>query len=39
MIIYGTGKDGEREIDFIGEKDGKRIYMQACCLLSDEQTV
>jgi len=34
-----TGKDGEREIDFIGEKDGERIYVQACYLLSDEKTV
>lgn len=34
-----TGKDGEREIDFIGEKDGERIYVQACYLLADEKTV
>lgn len=34
-----TGKDGEREIDFIGEKNGERIYVQACYLLADEKTV
>lgn len=33
-----TGKDGEREIDFIGEKDGERVYVQACYLLADEKT-
>lgn len=34
-----TGKDGDREIDFIGEKNGERIYVQACYLLADEKTV
>ena len=34
-----TGKDGEREIDFIGEKNGERMYVQACYLLADESTV
>jgi predicted AAA+ superfamily ATPase len=34
-----TGKDGEREIDFIGEKNGERIYVQACYLLADEKTL
>ena len=34
-----TGKDGEREIDFIAEKDGERVYVQACYLLADEKTV
>ncbi|MCD8540224.1 MAG: ATP-binding protein, partial [Leadbetterella sp.] len=34
-----TGKDGEREIDFIGEKNGERIYVQACYLLADDSTI
>ena len=34
-----TGKDGEREIDFICEKNGERVYVQACYLLSDEKTI
>jgi len=34
-----TGRDGDREIDFIGEKAGERIYVQACYLLADEKTV
>ncbi|MBX2931265.1 MAG: ATP-binding protein [Chitinophagaceae bacterium] len=34
-----TGKDGEREIDFIGEKNGERIYVQVCYLLADESTI
>ena len=34
-----TGKDGEREVDFIGERDGERIYVQACYLLADEKTI
>lgn len=33
------GKDSEREIDFIGEKNGERIYVQACYLLADEKTI
>ena len=34
-----TSKDGEREIDFIGEKGGERVYIQACYLLAEEKTV
>jgi len=34
-----TGRDGDREIDFIAEKDGERVYVQACYLLSDEKTI
>lgn len=34
-----TGKDGDREIDFIGEKNGERIYVQACYMLIDEKTI
>lgn len=34
-----TGKDDNREIDFIGEKNKERIYVQACYLLADEKTI
>ncbi len=34
-----VGKDGEKEIDFMGERDGERIYVQVCYLLVDEKTV
>lgn len=37
-LVY-TGKYGEREIDFIAEKDGERAYVQVCYLLADEKTV
>ena len=34
-ILVGTV--GDNEIDFIGEKGGNKIYIQACYLLSDEK--
>jgi len=34
-----VGRVGEKEIDFLGDKDGKRIYIQVCYLLSGEKTV
>ena len=34
-----VGKIGDLEIDLIGEKDGKRIYMQVCYILASEETV
>lgn len=34
-----TGKDEEREIDFIAEKNGEHLYVQVCYLLADEKTV
>jgi uncharacterized protein len=30
------GKMGDREIDFVAEKDGNRVYIQVCYLISDE---
>ena len=33
-----VGKIGDLEIDLIGEKDGKRIYMQVCYILASEET-
>jgi len=36
--IY-IGKLGEKEIDFIAEKDSKRIYLQVSYLLSTEETI
>jgi len=33
-----VGKNGSKEIDFVCDKDGKRIYVQVCYLLSSEKT-
>lgn len=33
------GKTGTKEIDFVCDKDGKRIYIQVCYLLASEKTV
>ena len=32
------GKNGTREIDFVCDRDGKRIYVQVCYYLSSEKT-
>ena len=34
-----VGRVGEREIDFIGEKDGSKLYLQVCYLLNGESTI
>lgn len=34
-----VGKIGEKEIDFIGKKDNKKIYIQVTYLLADESTI
>ena len=34
-----VGRIGEREIDFVGEKGGDKLYVQVCYLLLDESTV
>jgi len=34
-----VGKDGDKEIDFLGERAGERIYVQVCYLLTDEKTI
>ena len=34
-----AGRVGEKEIDFVGDRDGKRIYVQVCYLLASEETV
>jgi len=33
------GKSGNKEIDFVCEKSGKKIYVQVCYLLQDEHTI
>lgn len=37
-IVY-VGRLGEREIDFVIEKDGKRKYIQVAYILSDEAVI
>ena len=32
------GKIGTKEIDFVCDKDGKRIYVQVCYMLASEKT-
>ena len=34
-----VGRVGDKEIDFVGEKDGDKIYIQVCYLLNEESTV
>ncbi len=31
------GKVGDKEIDFVGQKNGNKIYIQACYLIADEK--
>ena len=34
-----VGRVGTKEIDFVGEKQGDKLYIQVCCLLSDEAAI
>ena len=34
-----VGRNGEKEIDFIGSKNGEKLYIQVCYILADESTV
>ena len=34
-----VGRVGTKEIDFVGEKQGDKLYVQVCYLLSDEATI
>ena len=34
-----VGRVGEREIDFVGEKNGEKLYVQVCYLLNEESTI
>lgn len=34
-----VGKSGEKEVDFVGEKKGERLYIQVTYLLASEDTV
>ncbi|MCL1809220.1 MAG: ATP-binding protein [Clostridiales bacterium] len=34
-----VGRVGDKEIDFVGEKDGDKLYLQVCYLLNDESTI
>jgi len=34
-----VGRVGDKEIDFIGEKDGNKVYLQVCYMLYDEKTI
>lgn len=37
--IVHVGKSGDKEIDFVCEKSGKKIYVQVTYLLQDEKTI
>ena len=34
-----VGRVGDKEIDFVGEKDGDKLYVQVCYLLNAESTI
>ena len=34
-----VGRVGEKEVDFVSEKDGDKLYIQVCYLLNDESTI
>jgi len=34
-----VGRVGSKEIDFVGEKGGNKLYVQVCYLLNDESTI
>ena len=34
-----VGRVGRKEIDFVGEKQGDKLYVQVCYLLNDEATI
>jgi predicted AAA+ superfamily ATPase len=34
-----VGRAGDKEIDFVGERDGGKLYIQVCYLLNEEATV
>lgn len=34
-----VGRVGDKEIDFVGEKDGNKLYVQVCYLLNEESTI
>lgn len=34
-----VGKSGDKEIDFLAEKDGERVYFQVTYMLFDQQTI
>lgn len=34
-----VGRVGEKEIDFVAEKQGDKLYVQVCYLLRDEATI
>lgn len=36
--IVRSGRAGKREIDFVAEREGKRIYVQACYLIAEDAT-
>lgn len=34
-----VGRVGDKDIDFVGEKDGNKLYLQVCYLLNEEPTI
>ena len=34
-----VGRVGTKEVDFIGEKNGEKLYVQVCYMLNEESTI
>jgi predicted AAA+ superfamily ATPase len=37
--MVSVGRVGDKEVDFIGERNGEKLYIQVCYLLNEESTI